>query len=601
MATNSLTTRNSGDTITSDFFNSIHSAISTEFVGRNSSGVPTASQPLGTVALPWGVIRASSLILNGSAVDTSQLTSPVNRVVSGKMRSTSNQPAFITPSGAGATATIDATPTQLVLDINGTAVSVASDIALSGLTLAPSVNNTCLVDDAMAIDQASTRTWGEVNAEIDYITVDTMGSNITAKIGTYAAFMIDNGTSTEYCIGFVESATRISNLMRGFFYDSSLNPKNRVVFSNNDTITLLSWGHIFVENDGTTADVTYRVPHWSSVAPGSPATGDYWYDIPNQVWKRYDGASFQIINRTLIGSVVLTSANCVGARCQDFYAKVDAFNNLLPRFSTTEIAQVKTEFGAVSVMGQLIQFGNTRPSWNITTDRASTPDSYSGSEGASTPYYLYVKDTGAVAMSDISPYYRADLQGSYHPHNPWRCVGIAWNNAGSNIQTVAYYDPFHTSPEHIICRADDSDANQSIPNGTDTVVQFNREVGGATQDQHDSDPFGILDSANYRFVAPIPGYYAMEINTTLEASAAAYTAYLYARVNGTSARSLQVSNKSGTANQPHGMRLIDSTWMNAGDYMEILMQQNSGGALGLVTGFDPLANTATLKLMPGIG
>lgn len=53
--TGTLTDRTTGQTITSAFFNDIHSALKSDFVGRNSSGVATANQNLGTTTYPWGI------------------------------------------------------------------------------------------------------------------------------------------------------------------------------------------------------------------------------------------------------------------------------------------------------------------------------------------------------------------------------------------------------------------------------------------------------------------------------------------------------------------------------------------------------------------
>ena len=181
MGTGNLTNRSSGQTILNTFWNEIHSAMNSDFVGRNSSGIPTASQNLGTVALPWGVVRADSLILDGSAIDPSQIVAPQNRVVSGKKRSTSNQPAYITPNGAAASFIVDGTPTNLVVDVNGTTITVTIDITKSSLTTAPASQNTALVDDVTAADQQDTRVWGEYGHRKS-ITIDTVGTNITALV-----------------------------------------------------------------------------------------------------------------------------------------------------------------------------------------------------------------------------------------------------------------------------------------------------------------------------------------------------------------------------------------------------------------------------------
>lgn len=444
MSSNTLTDRSSGQTITAEFFNSIHSALDGDFVGRGNSGVPEAGKNLGTVAIPWGTVRADQMILSGQAVDASQITVPQNRVKAGKVRTTSNQPQFITPNGAALSFVIDATPTHLNIDVNGVDVDIAADITVTGITAAPSSQNTALVNDTEAADQHDTRLWGEPEHR-KKITIDTVGTNITALIGKYAAFMISNGGETEYFMAYVESGTVLSQIRRGYFYDSTLAPKNRIVFSNNDTITLLKMGWVFVENDGTTADVSYANPVWSFTSPGGPATGDYWYDMNNQIWKRYDGAAFQIINRTLVGVVASTSSACVAARCEDFYKKYSEENTLHLSKFTSEIVKGTKLHGKASVAGTVFDFGNSLASWNITTDLASASDMYDSTEQASRLYYLYLTDEADTVISDISPYFRSDLFGEYHPHNPWRCVGIAYNDGSSDIQAANGILPAQTA------------------------------------------------------------------------------------------------------------------------------------------------------------
>jgi hypothetical protein len=53
--TTTLTDRATGETITQDFFNDIHAALDGAFVGRNSSGVPTTGQSLGTSTYRWAL------------------------------------------------------------------------------------------------------------------------------------------------------------------------------------------------------------------------------------------------------------------------------------------------------------------------------------------------------------------------------------------------------------------------------------------------------------------------------------------------------------------------------------------------------------------
>ena len=349
MSTTTLTDRATGQTILDSFWNDIHSAMGGDFVGRNSSGVATAAQNLGTVAIPWGTMRASSLVLGGSSIDTSLITSQVNRITSGKVRTTSNQPAFITPTGSAASFILKGATTNLVVDVNGSAVTVSTDITKSSLTVAVASTNTCLVNDVLAVSQDDSRYWGEASSKD--ITVDTMGANFQTLIGTMAAFKIVHAGVTEYAYGFVKSTTVITKCFRGYFYDSALAPVNRVVLADNDTITMMKLGWVFVTNDGTTIDVTYTTPAYGGTQPSSPATGDYWYDTINNLWRRYDGATFVSISRVLVGMVVMDATNCVAARCLPFFARYSPDGDMPIEVATTEIVRSKNTDAGINVQG----------------------------------------------------------------------------------------------------------------------------------------------------------------------------------------------------------------------------------------------------------
>ena len=432
MGTNTLTTRVSGDTITTSFFNDFNTALEGDFVGRNSAGIPTSNQNIGTVALPWGTCRITNLIVNGATIDTTKILAPVNRVVSGQVRTTSNQAQFIWPKGSNNSFDLKATTTNLVLDINGVSVSFVADQNKASLTLAPSSQNTALVNNILAIGQWDTRLWGEEWC-FKTIAMDTAGTGITALIGKWASFKIVHGGNTEYFLAFVNSATELTKCLRGYFYNSAGAPINRIAIYDNDVITLMSTAWIFATNDGSTLDVTYNNPIWNYVAPTGPATGDYWYDLANNLWKRYDGASWISINRVFIGMAIIDTANCVGARSVDFYRTADNQNTVDLEISTTEIIKATKLNQNVSIYGNLLEFKNTLASWNITTQLATSTEMYNATEQASTVYWLYISDIGQCIISDITPYYRGDLKGWYHPHNTWRAVGLAYNNASNNF------------------------------------------------------------------------------------------------------------------------------------------------------------------------
>ena len=440
MGNNTLNTRSSGDVITADFFNDFNTALQTTQYGRNSSGAVVSGQNMGDSTFPFGTIYSNALIVNGSALDTSQITSPSNRIVSGSTRSSSNQPYFLKANGSAASVQITGNTTNLVVDVNGSAVTCSTDITISSLSAAPSSNNTALVNMGDAADQELTRYWGEPpnkyvlaqakDAEhtfYDYITIDTVGSEISGLVGNYAAFKINDGSNDEYFIAYVESATKLSRIIRGAFLNNVGKPINRIKFANNDTITLMKLTWIFLQNDGTTTDVTYTAPTWSTDQPGSPSTGDYWYDLVNSQWKRYSGSAFVTINRTLLGVCIQDTSNCVASRSLDFYYQPKDINKIdLEVISNTNV-KAKENFSMAWVYSNTVNFSYTAPEWNITTDLLSTTnnDAYL-SETASTYYYLYLKENGDRAISDIGPIYRQDLRGDYHPANPYLCVGVVF-------------------------------------------------------------------------------------------------------------------------------------------------------------------------------
>ena len=325
-----------------------------------------------------------------------------------------------------------------------------------------------------------TRQWGEPYGEKRSITIDAAGSEITALIGTYQAFSINNGSDTEYFLAYIESATELKNVFRGFFYNSSLAPVNRIVFTDNDTITLLSLGWIFLEDDALTLDVTYTNPVWSGTEPSSPATGDYWLDLTTNTWKRYNGASFVQIDRTFVGYVVLDTTNAIAARSVEFAGEYNKENNIFLRRNGNTIMESRFAYSNVNVLGNDIQFNFSQPSWDITTDLATSADMYDATEQANRRYYLYIDDEGDQIISDIEPYFRPDLLGFYQPHNPWRFIGYV-DNVSSNFDGFSAQLGDFTDMEYDSIKTADAVSSTSLPNATYVTVPLNSstEIGSA--------------------------------------------------------------------------------------------------------------------------
>ncbi len=348
-----------------------------------------------------------------------------NRISSGAHSTLSSAARFLVPNGAAASFSIDGSPTTFSYVINDTSYSINTDVVTSGVGLAPSSNNTCLVNDATALLQESTKNLGE---EGTTITVDAMGSEITALVGKLCTFKVVHGGNTEYFLGLVKSTTQITNCYRGFFYDSTKSQVPRIAINDNDTITLHRTAWIFATTSQACV-ISYGNPTWSYTQPTSPNTGDYWYDMSVNYWKSYDSVSWITANAMLIGIITSTSAACVGARSFEFFTLPEARNNLVLEWNSVTQLQQKSLGGIVGVGSNIIRFNYSRPLWDITTDLES-----GYTEVASTTYYAYVTESGDTILSPLKPYdLRGSLSGWYHPYEIWRCIGYIFNDANSDI------------------------------------------------------------------------------------------------------------------------------------------------------------------------
>jgi hypothetical protein len=381
----------------------------------------------------WYESPTSSLLGLANAIGTG-LTD--NRLVSGRVRPTSAQPLFLTAAGSARTVTLRGSATNFIYYVKGTEYTISADVALTNLTLAPSSNNTCLINDATAADQYWTKYQGEDGTEIP---VDTMGTEISSLVGQFAAFKLDNGVTEEYFIAYVKSSTALSKVKRGYFFDDAEAPAPRIAYANNDVITLMKLTWLFAKTDGTLT-ATYNNPVWSADEPGSPAIGDYWFDIGENKWKVYGVGAYSDADAMLIGVCIQDTANTVAARSFEFFKAYSELNTLEVLAESNTEVKARFPGAQVSVWGATIKNDHNITRWDITADRESGV-----SEAASTYYYVYLTETGDKIISDKKPHdRREDLRGFYHPDQSWRCVGRFFNNASSNIEQV---DSYYTAQE----------------------------------------------------------------------------------------------------------------------------------------------------------
>lgn len=343
---------------------------------------------------------------------------PPNRIISGReVGGNNHQPMFLLADGAVPRVTLKAgggNP-NFVFEVKNSAYTVSADIILNGLTVAPNANNTATVADPLIINDKYA---GEKNADIKKIKLSGVGSEISARVGQYAAFKHTNG-SDEYFIAYVQDTTTLVNAYRGYFFDPSGAPITRVALNNGDTITLMRMTWIFAQTSQTSIDITYTNPVESVVTPPAPAIGDYWFDMNVNFWKKFNGTSFMDANAELIGVVIQDTTKAVATRSYEFFALYNAMNEIEVTKDTSAQIRSKVNASKISVAGTTLDYGTQIVRWNT----ATTLDAGT-SLTATTRYWLYITDIGDVFISNEKPYDRnADLFGFYHPYKPWRCVG----------------------------------------------------------------------------------------------------------------------------------------------------------------------------------
>lgn len=390
------------------------------------------------------VLSAKDTGTVSSGVISAETNTPDNRVISGRTRVNSQQPSFLDLDGGTASVTVLGSATPLVVAINGASVTVETDIVVSGLTVAPASNNTCLINDGGLSDQPSSKYAGEYDTvfadtfpDDPGITIDNAGSEITSRIGQTCAFQKNGGS--EILLAYIKSATQLVNVRRGWFYDEDDDPIVRETLANNDQLNILSLVWLFMQNDEITVDATNRTPTYSFTAPTTPLVGDYWFDMSINKWKRYT-TTWAVINRTLIGMVAVGTAYSVGKRELDFFHDYRDTNTVALERLDDDVVQSVTSDNTIFVYSKTLRIQPGKLKWNGTTDMET------GVIAADTKYYLYLAATGEFIISTEKYYNRPDLLGLYHPYEAWRCIGIGITDSSADWETVYDFVTFNIDP-----------------------------------------------------------------------------------------------------------------------------------------------------------
>ena len=415
-------------------------------VGR-LNGVPTPGQDLGTPTVPFGTVNAERLRIGDDFIDVSQLTSDPNRIISGKSSQLSSMPKFFEITGSDLAFKILGEDVSLNLSINGSGETIDQDLSISNIAPGPSSDHTCLVNESDTRDQFR---MGSIDFAygagelVGFLNVDNMGSTLRSRVGQTVALSHTAAGVTEIILAYVRSETRLHNLRRGYFFNSSDNGIPPIRLTDNATLNLLSTGWVFIDGDALeTPEISYVNPTYSEISPPNPSTGQYWFHNSVGRWKRYDGSQWVIVNRIPIGIIVASDTAVIGYRCFDFSKN---FNNK----NTTEWVRYgdasygSVAGGLVNVYGKEIYISPD----SIFDMARDLPVGLT--EVDDQRYFGYIDEDGRSRIDIHRPHYRSDLKGFYHPFETWRCV-VELNNVGGNLSDRSNYFPWQRySPQGIV-------------------------------------------------------------------------------------------------------------------------------------------------------
>lgn len=397
----------------------------------------------------WYQTPAATIAQIAADLDSLNL-SPANTVISGTTNAGGGASCLI-PSGPGNFKVALDVSTPLVVMIDGTKYTFTSAATVSGLSAAPSSNNTAL----------SNANYGPTIGEnYTSIGVGSVGSNISSLGNNFAAFKHVNGATEFFLAQYDGPDSSIRFARRGYFIDSSGVPSDRVSIAVGEVITLLKLTYVFI-NTGGGLQITYNQPVTSGTAPSVASIGDYWYDSENQNWKIFDGGTWNKANATLLGVCAQDPLGCVAARTHEFFSIYNPLNTLITEYFSGSNQVTGTQFGQkISVCGKTISYSDSVITWDI-----SGPGDF----------YSYVDASGNSTLSTIAPYDRQeDLFGFYHPYYSLRAVA-SLSYDGVNI--TAYKEYQKTGADEIGLNMTSRGANGVTGAATTSSIALANAVG----------------------------------------------------------------------------------------------------------------------------
>jgi hypothetical protein len=394
--------------------------------GAVEDGVSDIGRP--SAGRPRKLYLSNGLNVAGQDIDFSSISLQNTGVYSGKSK-TSGFPNFLTASGS--TVIIEGATVPLELTIDGEALTLETNLTSDSLELAAAANNTCTISQSAYTNSTDkiTPLMGEFGG---YFIIGSITSGITAIEGTKQYFKVVNtGAETEIFLAeYIDAPATgecLNPIMRG------LGGTNRIYLRDTNVVTLLKANYIFLKNDLETIYTTTNIPVWNYLEPSAPASGDFWFDLENQTWKRYSGVTWEQLGFVYLGIAICDNIGCIAVEHVDYNL---AYNNFLslPRFTkaTSDIINFAGEL-KVNVAGTNIYMDLKHVQLALSENLAAGE-----SEAASTWYYLYCTKQGQLYFSSICPRRSIYKQGYYHPLEYHRAILCIFNNSSSNIASFTY-------------------------------------------------------------------------------------------------------------------------------------------------------------------
>ena len=440
-----------GDVVDPAHIKQIIQALLGTLFPRGPGGTILPGQDVGDPARPFGIFYGRGLVLDGQAIDFTQLTAPNNRIINAEQSPLSSSLRFIKLTDQENMVGLDGSVTPLTGVANGVPFRLEELINIPITSGAFTSNHTAQISNLPTSDRHNNIRYGESDYYNELIAFSRAGSEITSRQGQFSLFKLNAGRSVEqqeYIYAKISSAT-LQQVSRRFCFTRSSTgavqyPNQAAVNQNNLEIVRTGWLFAGSSDLGSfEQEISYLSPIESAaLSSGSFQEGQYWHDLRTNVWKRYTSGNFVDTNRMPIAILAIDdqggTSTVMGYKCADIYRNYQNINELEWRGPTDGKSYTVIKNGRINVAGRNIQvpLGYT---FDLEEHREV------GFDAALTGFlYVYLSEKGELFASHRYPVWRSDLGGSYHPGENSRCVLQLYKgtNRINSLTTANNYFPW---------------------------------------------------------------------------------------------------------------------------------------------------------------